>query len=177
GTPSGGPLSPAGGRAAAGDLAGLLTAEGFELRRRVLYESATATALSPETLAALERGRVDLVLLFSPRTAATFAGLAKEAGIDAAALTALCLSPGGAAAGKGLSWRRVEVAEKPELPALLALVDRVKEKAEAESRSAPLGAPQPMLAAREEPALVPATPVPTMVPAPHRSGASVFLAG
>jgi uroporphyrinogen-III synthase len=175
--PAAGPLFHAAGSAVAGDLAGILAAEGFELRRRVLYESATATALSPETLAALKQGRVDLVLLFSPRTAATFAELAKD--IQGSLPIALCLSPAVAAAVQGLSWRRVEIADKPDLPSLLALVDRVKEAAEAETRPAPLGAPQPALVTRRrpEPASVPATPVPTLVPAPRRSGASVFLAG
>jgi uroporphyrinogen-III synthase len=175
--PAAGPLFHAAGSAVAGDLAGVLAAEGFELRRRVLYESATATALSPETLAALKQGRVDLVLLFSPRTAATFAELARD--IDGSLPIALCLSPVVAVAVKALSWRRVEVADKPDLPSLLALVDRVKGAEDAETRPAPLGAPQPALVARKrpEPAAVPATPVPTMVPASGRSGASVFLAG
>jgi uroporphyrinogen-III synthase len=173
--PAGGPLFHAAGSAVAGDLAETLAAEGFELRRRMLYESTTATSLSPETIAALKQGRVDLVLLFSPRTAATFAELAGAAGIDATALTALCLSPAVAKAVEGLAWRRVEVAEKPDLHSLLVLVDRAAPAdpaaatPAAEPKSAPLGAP--------EPEQVPATPLPTLVPAPRRSAASVFLAG
>ncbi|HKF62315.1 MAG TPA: uroporphyrinogen-III synthase [Dongiaceae bacterium] len=173
--PAGGPLFHAAGSAVAGDLAGTLAAEGFELRRRMLYESTTATSLSPETVAALRRGRVDLVLLFSPRTAATFTELAKAAAIETAPLTALCLSPAVAKAVEDLPWRRVEVAEKPDLPSLLALVDRVAAAdpptaiPAAETKAAPLGAPPPEL--------VPATPLPTLVPAPRRSAASVFLAG
>ena len=81
--PAGGPLFHAAGSAVAGDLAEILAADGFDLRRRMLYESATATALSPETIAALKQGRIDLVLLFSPRTAVTFAELARAAAVDA----------------------------------------------------------------------------------------------
>ena len=81
--PAGGPLLHAAGSAVAGDLAEILAADGFDLRRRMLYESATATALSPETIAALKQGRIDLVLLFSPRTAVTFAELAQAAAVDA----------------------------------------------------------------------------------------------
>ncbi len=44
--PAGGPLLHAAGSAVAGDLAEILAADGFDLRRRMLYESATATALS-----------------------------------------------------------------------------------------------------------------------------------
>jgi len=173
--PVGGPLFHAAGSAVAGDLAETLAAEGFELRRRMLYESTTATSLSPETVAALRRGHVDLVLLFSPRTAATFAELTKAAAIDTAPVTALCLSPAVAKAVEDLPWRRVEVAEKPDLPSLLALVDSIAAEdppaaiPAAETKSAPLGAPLPEL--------VPATPLPTLVPAPRRSAASVFLAG
>ena len=88
--PAGGPLFHAAGSAVAGDLAERLAADGFDLRRRMLYESATATALSPEALAALKQGRIDLVLLFSPRTAVTFTELARAAAVDASPLTALC---------------------------------------------------------------------------------------
>ncbi|HEX4573359.1 MAG TPA: uroporphyrinogen-III synthase, partial [Dongiaceae bacterium] len=171
--PTGGPLFHAAGSAVAGDLAETLAVEGFELRRRMLYESTAATSLSPETVAALRQGRIDLVLLFSPRTAASFAELAKAARIDTASLTALCLSPAVAKAVEGLAWRRVEVAEKPDLPSLLLLVDRAAAGGPAaraaEAKTAPLGAPPPEL--------VPATPLPTLVPAPRRSAASVFIAG
>ena len=122
--PAGGPLLHAAGSAVAGDLAETLAADGFDLRRRMLYESATATALSPETIAALKQGRIDLVLLFSPRTAVTFAELARAAAVDASELTALCLSPAVATAVSGLAWKKVEVAEKPDLASLLALVDK-----------------------------------------------------
>ena len=113
--PAGGPLFHAAGSAVAGDLAEILAADGFDLRRRMLYKSATATALSPETIAALKQGRIDLVLLFSPRTAVSFAELARAAAVDASELTALCLSPAVATAVSGLAWKKVEVAEKPDL--------------------------------------------------------------
>src|SRR5271168_4426882 len=80
--PAGGPLFHGAGSAVAGDLAQLLAASGFELRRRMLYESRPAEAFTAEALAALKQGAVDLVLLFSPRTAASFTQLAKSAGIE-----------------------------------------------------------------------------------------------
>ena len=122
--PEGGALFHAAGSAVAGDLAQLLAADGFTLRRRMLYESQAAQAFGAAARAALLSGGIDLVLLFSPRTAATFAGLAKAARIDGKAMTALCLSPAVAAAVGDFSWRAVETAARPDLPAMLGLVDR-----------------------------------------------------
>jgi uroporphyrinogen-III synthase len=129
--PKNGALFHAAGSAVAGDLAGLLGQKGFDLRRAMLYEAETAAALSEETKARLERGEIGLVLLFSPRTAETFVKLVREAGDGAARgverATALCLSPAVAKAAEGLAWRRILTAAKPDLPALLALVDQAVE--------------------------------------------------
>jgi len=125
--PHGGPLFHAAGSAVAGDLAGLLGKDGFELRRVVLYEAETAHALSAETREKLAAGQIGLVLLFSPRTAETFLRLVRDAGPEVTAgvgkAIALCLSPAVARAIEPLSWRGVKTAERPELPAMLALVD------------------------------------------------------
>ena len=59
----------------AGDLQGKLEAAGFALRRVVLYEAKTAAALSHETRMNLALGGIDMVLLFSPRTAQPGASL------------------------------------------------------------------------------------------------------
>src|SRR6185312_8980836 len=65
---------------------------------------------------------------FSPRTAATFVTLARAAGEGVVSgcgkAAALCLSPAVAAAAGDLPWRAVEAAARPELPALLDLLDR-----------------------------------------------------
>ena len=86
-------LHPAGTKVA-GDLGGMLNEAGFEYRREVLYESRTATALDPDCARAIREGRADGVMLFSPRTAATFARLAEKAGVSdaCASLEAYCLS-------------------------------------------------------------------------------------
>src|SRR5262249_50092268 len=121
-------LVRAAGSAVAGDLSGLLEQAGFTVRRAVLYEAEPADQLSPATVTALANGTFDLVLFFSPRTAATFVALVRSAGEGVVAgcrkATALCLSPAVAAALGALPWRAVEVATRPELPALLELVDR-----------------------------------------------------
>jgi uroporphyrinogen-III synthase len=137
--PKAGPLFHAAGSAVAGDLAGRLGEAGFELRRTVLYEAKPAAQLSPATVTDLANGAFDLALFFSPRTAATFVGLARSEGEGVVAgcrqTTALCLSPAVAAAAQELPWRAVASAARPDLPSILELVDRWR--AENEPASAP----------------------------------------
>jgi uroporphyrinogen-III synthase len=127
--PRNGALFHAAGSAVAGDLSGLLGARGFEVRRSMIYEARPAESLSPATTAALETGAYDLVLFFSPRTAATFVGLAQAAGDKAVAgcrnAAALCLSPAVAEAVAPLPFRSVESAGHPDLPSMLQLVESV----------------------------------------------------
>ncbi len=122
--PDAGALLHAAGTRLAGDLAGDLAGHGFEVRRAVLYEAATATALPEAAVTALTESRLDAVLLFSPRTAATFARLVAQAGLAAACpkLIAYCLSPAVAAKLAGLDWRRIAVARRPEQEHLLGLL-------------------------------------------------------
>lgn len=122
--PQDGALLHVAGSVLAGDLQALLQADGFSVRRAVLYEAAAATALPAETAAAFAAGQYDAVLFFSPRTAATFARLALAAGCaDGAVSTmAACLSANVAAAVDVLPWRRVAVAAEPREAALLALL-------------------------------------------------------
>ena len=126
--PKAGLLFHAAGSAVAGDLAGLLEQAGFTLRREMLYEARPADQLSPATVTNLGNGWFDLVLFFSPRTAATFATLARAAGEGAVngcgKAAALCLSQAVATAARELPWREVRVAARPELTALLDLIDR-----------------------------------------------------
>ena len=106
----------------AGDLAGRLTAAGFGYRREVLYSAVTAERLSPAACDALNAGRLAGVLLFSPRTAATFARLVREAGQERACahIVAFCLSRAVAEKAAALCWRRIVVAREPTEPALIA---------------------------------------------------------
>lgn len=116
-------LHPAGSKVA-GDLAGMLAGDGFAYRREVLYEAQRARELDADTRALLEDGGVDGVLLYSPRTAATFVDLIRASGLEAccARLTVFCLSANVAAKLGDLSWAAVEVAEKPEQAALMERV-------------------------------------------------------
>jgi uroporphyrinogen-III synthase len=123
--PAKGKLLHVGGTAVAGDLVGALTGAGFQAERVALYEARPASALSASTMAALGRGDVDGVLLFSPRSAATFVDLVKAADLAAACgrLTAFCLSAAVASNLNGVNFRDIRVAERPEQAALLALLE------------------------------------------------------
>jgi uroporphyrinogen-III synthase len=132
--PKAGPLFHGAASVLAGDLQGKLEAAGFSLRRVVLYEAKTATTLSHETRMNLALGGVDMVLLFSPRTARTFAELWRAA--DAPTLaktTALALSAAVAREIGDLGWQRIETASSPDQPAMLTLVE-----AEIERRTPPV---------------------------------------
>jgi uroporphyrinogen-III synthase len=122
--PQGGPLFHGAASALAGDLQGKLEAAGFTLRRAVLYEAKTATGFSPETRMNLALGGIDMVLLFSPRTARTFAELwrsAEQPSLQKA--TALCLSAAVAREIAELGWQRVQTALQPDQDSMLALVE------------------------------------------------------
>lgn len=122
--PAAGALLHIAGSAVAGDLSGALAAAGFDCRRAVLYEAKPAASLGAAPRAALKDGTLDGVLLYSPRTAATFVTLADKAGVAGACarMTAYCLSPAVADAVRGLAWRRVVVARAPDQDSLLAAV-------------------------------------------------------
>ena len=122
-------LFHAAGTVTAGDLKARLEGLGYRVRRAQLYEAKIATALSPETRANLTLGGIDAVLLFSPRTAGTFAELWQAAGAPSLArIQALCLSAAVAREIGNLGWAAVEIADRPDLPSMLALVDAARSK-------------------------------------------------
>lgn len=120
--PMAGQLIHIAGTAGAGNLAGTLRAAGFIIHRIPLYEAHPATAFSETTRAALQQGRLNAVLFFSPRTAGTFVSLARSAGLENACriVDAHCLSPAVAKRVGDLPWRRVLIAAEPTQAALLA---------------------------------------------------------
>jgi len=126
-------LFHAAGTVTAGDLKIRLEGLGYQVRRAQLYEAKIATSLSTETRANLTLGGIDAVLLFSPRTAATFAELWQAAGSPSLdRVHALCLSAAVAREIGNLGWAGVEIADRPDLPSMLALVDAASESKGAE---------------------------------------------
>lgn len=123
--PDGGALLHPAGSKVAGDLAGRLAEAGFDYRREVLYRAETPDALPPAAAAGLHAGSFDGVLLYSPRTGASFRRLVADAGLadSLARVSAYCLSANVAAEVASLPWARVLTAGRPEQAALLALFD------------------------------------------------------
>ncbi len=124
--PADGALVHAAGSAVTGDLAGALQEAGFVCRRAVLYDAVPAAQLSGATAALLAARGIALALFFSPRTAQSFARLARAAGLADAcrAMTAIALSPAVAAALDDFPWAAVLSADAPTTAALFAALDR-----------------------------------------------------
>jgi len=122
--PQDGVLVHIAGSKVAGDLAGLLGQAGFEYRRIQLYHANKAVSLSAKGLSALESGDIDGVVLYSPRTAESFAALLIKAGGASCAgrLKAFCLSDAVAASAGALKWAQVVIAETPDQAALIKSV-------------------------------------------------------
>lgn len=170
--PAAGALVHAAGTAVAGDLAGVLGADGFEVRREKLYRADTATSLSSETAAALRDGRIDAVTFFSPRTAEIFARLAHAAGLDAAlakvAAVALAQSALDIAAEQGCRFKTARTAEQPSEASLLDALDRLASEPleEAPKMAEPQSAPPP------SPPPAPPQPAQPAQPAPAKSASA-----
>ncbi len=125
--PEDGPLLHVAGDVVAGDLVGLLRAQGIAVERRVLYEARAAAALSPAAVDSLRDGAIAFALFFSPRTAAIFARLAGAAGVDecCAKITAVSISGAADAALAGLRWHDRRIAGRPNQSALLDALDQM----------------------------------------------------
>ncbi len=122
--PAKGMLLHAAGAETAGRVRGALQARGFTVETIVLYEAAPLKKLPPEVESVLRDSLLDGVLLFSPRSAKTFAALVAEAQLAEAtgAIEAFCISAATAAVLAPLNFARVAVAGEPNQSAMLALI-------------------------------------------------------
>jgi uroporphyrinogen-III synthase len=122
--PKNGPLVHLAGENLAFDMRPDLEMRGFELRRTVLYRAVPARELPAKVLALLQAGKLDGVILLSPRTARTFAELLGRQGAvtQSTHLVCYCLSQGVADALAPLSLR-TRVAARPREEDVLALLD------------------------------------------------------
>ena len=114
--PAAGTLIHAAGTKVAGDLAGMLGEGGFDYRRAVLYEALTAERLPPVAVQGIRDRSLDGVVMYSPRTAATFVKLVQKAELDnnCHAQHAFCLSQAVADRAASISWKSIVVAIRPE---------------------------------------------------------------
>ncbi len=119
-----GPLLLAAGARQGGKLAAALRGQGFSVLRRVLYAAEPVSRLPEAARLALAEGRVEAALFFSAATAASFARLVAETGLEAALarVTALAIAEPAAAVLRRLPFRSVRVALRPNEEALLAML-------------------------------------------------------
>ena len=122
--PKAGSLVHLSGETLAFDLKSALEEQGFEVRRKILYEAVPARQLPPAALAALREGRLDAVIFMSPRTARTFADLLgrHDAVTQGKGLVCYCLSQAVAEVLAPLGFT-VRVAESPREEDVLAMLD------------------------------------------------------
>jgi uroporphyrinogen-III synthase len=171
-----GPLLHAGGTVTAGDLVGQLAAAGYTIAHVALYETRLAETLPFDIERALGEGTVDVVTLFSPRTAEAFVKLAARTEIahGLARTAAVVMSPAGAERVASLPWRVLAVAERPTQDEMLLAIDRLSpppaaaaDQGEADMSDAP-ATPTPA-AAEAPPPPKPATPAkPVTIRQPRR---------
>jgi uroporphyrinogen-III synthase len=127
--PEDGPLLYVTGDKIAGDLAGMLGAKGFDVRRHVLYRAVAADALPRGVPAGIESGGIDGVVLMSPRTAEIWRRLAPSGLFDGRTrpFWCFCLSPAVAAALTADSRSKRENIVIAKMPALEDLISVIAE--------------------------------------------------
>ncbi len=124
--PGAGPLVHLAGETLAFDLKGVLAARGFTVRIETVYRAEPARAFPAGIVSLIREGAFDGVVLMSPRTARTYAGLIGAADLGAAVRPVLhfCLSDAVGRALDALGGVGVAVARLPTSQEMLALITR-----------------------------------------------------
>jgi uroporphyrinogen-III synthase len=119
--PLGGALLVVTGAEVGRDLARVLGAAGFSVRRVALYRAEPAQAFSSKVVAGFKSGTIDAAVFFSPGTATVFARLIAASGFGAACegMTAVVTSPAVSTALKTIAWDNLVVARAPTQAAIL----------------------------------------------------------
>lgn len=112
------------------DLNDVLTPLGFCLYQPVVYRSVPVSALPPGVAQDIAEGRIDAIVLMSPRTAQTFVNLVMKQGLvqTARKTSYICLSAAVSNQLGALQPVRTEVALKPNLEETLGAVRRLTEQ-------------------------------------------------
>ncbi|NVK18542.1 MAG: uroporphyrinogen-III synthase [Methylocystaceae bacterium] len=124
--PKKGQLVHVAGSRIAGDLKGLLEKDGFSYTRVVLYSADKTTDLSATLKQDISAGKIDGVLLYSPRTATAFVELAEKAKIkdDLKKVTAYALSQAVADNLKTAGFKGVVTSKSADTDGLLACLPK-----------------------------------------------------
>ncbi len=88
--PAAGKLLHLAGETLAFDIKGALEARRFKVSQPVLYRAVPATELPPSVLSLIEQGRVDGVILLSPRTAKTYLAVLERHGAVTQGMRPVC---------------------------------------------------------------------------------------
>ncbi len=120
-TPGAYPLLYARGQDISIDITALLEHAGFAVDSVILYRAIAAQAFSASLRSFLTDGNIAGALFFSQRTAEIYATLANQHRLADAhhAMSAVCMSRTVAGKLAGISWRKVHIAKKPDMPHML----------------------------------------------------------
>ena len=121
--PSDGPLLHISANVVAGDLSNRLNAAGFDVENSVLYETVASKKLSTRTKKLLKNNKLDVIVLFSPRTARTFVDLLRQGELldFCKGLIVVCLSEAVAAEVSDIAGLRILIANEPTLESVLQM--------------------------------------------------------
>lgn len=119
-----GPLVHLAGDKLAFDLGAELVRLGFHVLQPVVYHSIASSGLSEPTVHRIGEGTLDTVILLSPQTAAIYARLVRQHGLEEASgrLTHICLSDAVATGLSALPVPLKAIAKEPNLEQILGLV-------------------------------------------------------
>lgn len=116
------------------DLAGALARKSVNVRRLIVYRATVATTLSDAARSALSQGKIDTVVLMSPRTATAWTNVISALSPPAALgeLMHACLSDAVAdALHADLPHVGSTIADRPNLDAMVVLLKRLADRPEA----------------------------------------------
>ena len=122
--PDAGALIFLSGEIVARDIEGVLSGDGFDLRRTIAYRGVPERSLAHDVETQMRSGDIQGVLFFSPWAGRTFISLVEQAGLASFCneMTAYCLSGAVADAVCAVPWATVRIAAKPNKRDLLALL-------------------------------------------------------
>jgi uroporphyrinogen-III synthase len=108
----------------AGDLKGELETHGFRVDQPVVYRTESSTSLTDTTIEQMATGEIEGVILLSPRTATVYAELVARHGLirSVQEIVHFCLSKSVARRLRAIGTIRIEIASRPHLEEVLALV-------------------------------------------------------
>ena len=126
--PDEGPLLHVSATVSTGDLASRLNAVGFDVDKTILYETKSSEQLSTRTVSLFKNNMLDVIVLFSPRTARTFVGLMKQSEMLGvfSRLVVVCLSEAVAAELGKFTGDRVLTATEPTLESMLQVFRNIE---------------------------------------------------